>query len=148
MQEVIYGDLTRLSADLQEAAKGIPSLIREAHEAIAEDILSAVQGKIGGTGKVQRWQDSFVGSGGGYAAVRAKAKTYDAYNRAVGYITNAIEGGHRIRPPGKSKRYKPRIQKGKVPGKEMYAQTRSEAERIAYAAGERVMDTIADRLEE
>lgn len=47
-------------------------------------------------GKIRSWQGKFPGSGGGYAAVRAiPGKNDDGY--AYGYITNALENGHRVR---------------------------------------------------
>ena len=56
-----------------------PELIREARaEFFAEagaSLLSDVQGRIGGTGKIAGVQEYRVGSGKGYVAVRAKAKT-------------------------------------------------------------------------
>lgn len=47
-------------------------------------------------GKVRSWQGKFPGSGGGYAAVRAISGKNE-YGYAYGYITNALENGHRVR---------------------------------------------------
>ena len=43
-------------------------------------------------------QEVYTGDGGGYAAVRAKADT-ELRGYAAGYITNALENGHKVRGP-------------------------------------------------
>lgn len=81
-----------------------------------------------------------MGSGGGYAAVHPKPKTFHGGN-AVGYITNALENGHKIRKPsGKAKQYKPRIRVSKVDGYKFYADTRRDAPEIAVEIAEKKLD--------
>lgn len=85
-----------------------PEVIRQARaeffDETGEVLLEAVQRHIGGSGRVAGVQESHVGSGKGYVAVRPMAKTnLDGY--AAGYITNALENGHAVRPAsGKAKR--------------------------------------------
>lgn len=136
MQSVNLNDLDKYFTDL---LKKVPEERRAMFEEIAQATLTDLRGRIGGAGKVQRWQDKFVGSGGGYAAVRPKAKTYtDATGKgnryAVGYVTNAITGGHRT-PKG-----------GYVPGKGFYAETQAQAEKIAWAAMERFERRIQEAI--
>lgn len=88
--------ITQLDTYFAKLLKTIPDHRRAMFEELADEMLKDVKQRIGGAGKVQSWQDRYTGSGGGYAAVRAKAKTYtDTSPRyAVGYVTNAIENGH------------------------------------------------------
>lgn len=115
-------ELERLDQDLAQAIRQTPEIKREALAELGQQMLAQVRSRIGGTGKVQRWQHVHLGSGGGYVAVHPAENTKDGYGRAVGAVTNAIESGHKIRPPsGKAKRYTPRIHKARVPARQMYA---------------------------
>ena len=134
--------------DLEEIARrleGSVARLGEVRRRVLEDAggqaLSAVQAKIGGSGKVQDWQSVYLGSRGGYAAVRPKAGTYTGTGRRlypVGYVTNAIENGHRVRPAsGTAKRSRPsRAAVSFVPGKHMYLTTTTG--QIAAAAAEQI----------
>lgn len=131
----------------------VPEIIREARaEFFAEagaSLLSDVQGRIGGTGKIAGVQEFYVGTGKGYAAVRAKAKT-DIGKYAAGYITNALENGHAIREAtGKAKRErKSRADKDRVPGKYMYRDTAAqELEQLAETGARRIEALVAKKLE-
>ncbi len=111
MQSVTIRDLDKHFADL---LKKIPEERRAMFEELAQELLTDVRGRIGGAGKVQSWQESYVGSGGGYAKVWPKKDVYTESGGklyAVGYVTNAITSGHRT-PRG-----------GYVPGKHFYADT-------------------------
>ena len=129
----------------------LPRLRDLRRQALAEAgpaMLSAVRGRIGGTGRVQRWQETHMGSGGGYMAVRPRAETTDGHGYAVGYVTNAIEGGHRQEPG----RYVPAIQRKltreMVPGKYMYEMSGQELDRIAQRAADQVERGMARVMEE
>ena len=90
-----------------------PEVIRQARaeffDEAGEVLLEAVQRHIGGSGRVAGVQESHVGSGKGYVAVRPMTKTnLDGY--AAGYITNALENGHAVRPAsGKAKKKRPAV---------------------------------------
>lgn len=101
-----------------------------------------MRGKIGGTGKVQSWQQKYMGSGGGYTAVRPAANTYDRSGNAVGYVTNAIEGGHRVR----TGRGPSRAKMQRVSGKWMYRSTNHE--QIAAAARDQIERGMQKVLED
>ena len=154
MQIVMSDALEKEMSNLEAFRKALPEKRKAALELISQRLLSAVQEKIGGSGKVQGWQEGAVGSKGYYAAVRPKAKTFvrtqSGRKYAVGYITNAITSGHRIRPPGgRSDRYEPRIDSGRmfVPGKQFYAQVNNTAEAVASAAIDEMMDDLLEILE-
>lgn len=134
-------DLVKLDANLAQAARRAPEIKKEVLNSLGQNLLSQVRSNIGGNGKVQRWQHMHLSSGGGYVAVHPEEKISDAYGRAVGAVTNAIDSGHKIRPPsGKAKRYTPRIQKARVPAKSMYAKVLPEraAEQAAAQLGQRL----------
>lgn len=145
MPELDLSALTAFADALERAGKKFPEMRRELHEELAEAALDEVQDIMGG-GKVASWQESHVGSGGGYAAVRPKAKTFHK-GYAVGYITNAIEHGHAIRrPSGYGKNYRARIKKGYVLGKGFYRMARTKAEQITIEAAQKLLDEIANDL--
>lgn len=149
-------DLDRLVEKLAKSPKIIQEAKRQAFEEAAPRLKQAVDTAIGGTGKVQSWQGQYVGSKGGYAAVRPKAKTFTKVNGrgkryAVGLVTNAINSGHRFpSPSGKDKRYRPRIRSGRqsVPGRQFYQQAELQVPEIAQAAAQKVVDTLREHLEE
>lgn len=110
-----------------------------------------MRGRIGGTGRIQGLQDVYMGSGRGYVAVRAKAKTYvtdsNGKRYAAGAVTNAIESGH-IQIPGK---YVPaigaRLRDVWVRGKYMYRDSEPDAKRLAQEASARIAREVAEKLE-
>ena len=139
--------LEQLDARLAQAVRQAPEIKKELLTGLGEQLLSQVQNNIGGGGKVQRWQHTHLGSGGGYVAVHPAEGEKDAYGRAVGAVTNAIESGHRIPSPrGKAKRYRPRIKKARVPGKGMYARTAPQ--RAAEDAARQLGQQLIEPLEE
>ena len=139
--------LEQLDARLAQAVRQAPEMKKEVLTGLGEQLLSQVQNNIGGGGKVKRWQHTHLGSGGGYVAVHPAEGEKDAYGRAVGAVTNAIESGHRIPPPrGKAKRYRPRIDKARVPGKGMYARTAPQ--RAAEDAARQLGQQLIEHLEE
>ena len=142
--------LTRFAGKLDLAPGVISKGKRQAFEATAPKLKALVDKEIGGSGKVQSWQDSFVGSGGGYAAVRPKRKTWtDGSERyAVGYVTNAIENGHRVpKTIDRTQRYKPKLKsfaQTMVQGKYFYRHVRRsvEVEQVAREAVNQVAQVL------
>ena len=106
--------------EIQKRLEGYPEAMKKRAASSSrrpdEDALP-VRRRIGGQGYVANVQDQYVGSGGGYAAVRAKAKTY-LHGDAAGYITNALENGHKIRVPTSyaMRKQESRAKKDFVPG--------------------------------
>ena len=106
-----------------------------------------------GNGEAAGWQEAVVGSGGGYAAVRAKKETFardggSGEPYAVGYVTKSIENGHKQ----EKGRYVPALGKklvaDRVAGKGAYLAARQRAEEIAYQAAERFAKKIQAKLQE
>ena len=122
-----------------------PEVIRQARaeffDEAGEVLLEAVQRHIGGSGRVAGVQESHVGSGKGYVAVRPMAKTnLDGY--AAGYITNALENGHAVRPAsGKAKKKRrSRAKANRVQGKYMYRNTDQQEAKRAAEEGARIIE--------
>lgn len=146
-QEVDYSEVVAKLERIGGLRPEIKALRRAAVEKYGEELLGKVRGKIGGTGKVAGWQEKYPGSGGGYSAVRARAETYHK-GYAVGYITNAIENGHRVSPPsGRAKRYRPQIRKAKVPGLGFYRASQPDAQALADRAAAELTVAIAQMVE-
>lgn len=143
-------DLERLAADFNVLLHDYPEWRREMYEEMAQAVLEDVQSGFG-NGDVAGWQDKAVGSGGGYAAVRPKKETFTQNGKkryAVGYVTNAIENGHKQ----EKGRYVPALEKkltaDRVAGKGVYAGARQRTEQIAYQAAERFVKKIQQKLKE
>ena len=134
-------ELVAFAQKLDNVLPRLRNARRAALEDAGEEMLASVRGRIGGTGKVQRWQEKHMGSGGGYVAVRPEAKTYDGHGNAVGYVTNAIEGGHRVRTGSGPSRA--RMQR--VPGKWMYRGT--DSTQIAAEARDEIAREMIKSLE-
>lgn len=109
-QSVTVKGLDELIGSLQDVAEDFPRVRREFHEAVTEEIREEVLKSLGSraksnTGKVAGWQESVVGTLGGYAAMRPRKGKNGKY--AYGYITNALENGHAIsRPRNNRKGYR------------------------------------------
>lgn len=157
MQEarIDHSQLDRLAEKLAEAPEIITRAKREAIEAAAPKLKALVDEAIGGSGKVRSWQGTYVGSKGGYAAVRPRKETYlETKGRqrgaragpkryAVGYVTNAINQGHR--PPRNTAGYY--TSSRRVPGKQFYQRAQAEAEQVAQETGEQIVQALMDHLE-
>ena len=134
-------ELEILARQLGSSCETLQEVRRSALDKAGDKLLRAVRGRIGGTGKVQSWQERHMGSGGGYTAVRPAAKTYDRAGDAVGYVTNAIEGGHRVR----TGRGPSRARMQRVPGKWMYRGT--DPTQIAAEARDEIAREMIKSLE-
>lgn len=143
--------LDRLVESWDALVQRFPQEKRSALAAMGDELLQQVRGEIGGTGKVAGWQAPHVGSGGGYVAVRAKANTYQTTKGgkryAVGYISKAVEGGHKIRKPQGGKGYRPRIKVAAVPGRWSYDAVRRQLAGMSQEDVDALMTLITDGLE-
>lgn len=146
----------RLAQSWDNLTKRFQSEKREKLREVGQRALGEVQRNIGGTGKVAGWQAPHMGSGGGYVAVRPRAKTYQTTKGgkryAVGYVTNAIEGGHRTggqRPGPKAQgyKYRPRFHKAAVPGRWFYDTVRRQIGDMSKEDMDKLLGTIVDGLE-
>lgn len=154
-QSVKIDGLEHLQEDLKKLAEELPELRREAHERLAGQMLLEVRKNLSqraeaSSGTAAGWQESYVGTKGGYAAVRPKAGEFVEYKStkyAVGYITNAIENGHAIRrPSGSWKHYRARIKRRYVLGLKFYQQTGGKLEKMAIEEANRLADSIQKSL--
>lgn len=143
--------LAELDAKLDRLLKEFPEERRKLHEEIAQSIKKEVDTQISNTlndsrGKVRSWQVSYVGSGGGYAAVRPKGGQIGG--NSPGAITNYLEHGHKIRgPSGKSDRYRSRIKRIYVDGRHFYQRARRQVEVEAIKRAEALAERLAKRIE-
>lgn len=134
--------------EVQKKLDGFPEAMKQARgeffEEAGQKMLSTVRRRIGGQGYVANVQEVYTGSGGGYAAVRAKAKT-ELRGYAAGYITNALENGHAVRKPsGSAKRErKNRETSDRVAGKYMYHMTDADVVRRLTAEGAKEIEKKA-----
>lgn len=145
--QIDRSELERLVEKLERSPKALQQARRQAMAAAAPKLLSAVRSEIGGSGKVQRWQNAYVGSRGGYAAARPRAETYTESTKggkryAVGCVTNAINNGHKY--PSTKLGYRTRA--GTVPGKQFYQSAQAQAETVAREAAEQIVQALTDHL--
>jgi hypothetical protein len=152
MQNVDFSELISFDDELKALLEELPERRRELHARIGPVIKSEVDMQIAqsglndSSGRVKDWQGTHIGSGGGYAAVRATDKSTG--KDSPGAITNYLENGHKIREPsGNSERYRPRIKKTYVDGFHFYKNARSEAEAKALEAAEEYVKEISEKLE-
>lgn len=123
---------------------------RAIHERLGAQMLTGVRGNVAGMlndahGHVAGWQQKYIGSGGGYAAVRA-TDTASGPN-SPGAITNYNENGHAIRrPKGKTPRYRPRIYMLYVNGRGFYNAYRGQLNRMLQAEVDRWGNSVATRI--
>lgn len=135
-----------------------PEVIQEAKYKAFSDaapkLKALLDREIGGSGKVRSWQAQYIGSKGGYAAVRPRANTYTETNGrgkryAVGYVTNAINSGHKFPSPSGKQGYRPRIMSSRqtVQGKQFYQNAAAKVFNIAQAAVSQVVSALIEHLE-
>lgn len=148
-------ELERLIDRLDAAPGVLNAAKKQAIAAAAPKLKQAVDSQIGGSGKVRNWQDQFVGSKGGYAAVRPKKETYveikgrqrgfraPPKKYAVGYITNAVNSGHKW--PRNTWGY--RTGAGTVPGRQFYQRAQAQAGSVAREAVEQIVQELTRHLE-
>lgn len=152
MQSVDIKGLEELTENLNALLAKAPEARRKLHEELADMAKKEVDAQIVASGiqddqgKIREWQEEHVGSGGGYAAVRAaKGSTGD---NSPGAITNYIESGHKIRQPSSNaKHYKPRINMPYVEGRHFYQNAQRNVDAKAVQIAEQFAEKLADRIE-
>lgn len=141
--------------DFDSLLADIPNMRRELHTELSEVLKSELDSSISSSlndshGTIRGWQKETVGSGGGYAAIRAM-KGQSGKN-SPGAITNYLENGHKI-PPRRSvdgssgRKYRPRINTAYVSGRHFYASTGAVIEGKLISASETYCGKLAARLE-
>ena len=152
MQGIDTRELRELDEKLSDLLKRMPEKRRGLHERLGTEAKALVDSAIGGEGTVQGWQEKHIGSRGGYAAIRPKkgyVSTKKGKTYAYGYITNALENGHRTRgPSGTAKRHRlTRAEHVSVSGKHFYSAARTNLETKALKLAEEFLDEAARELE-
>lgn len=153
MQSVVIQGLDKVTKALED----MPQVIREARgevmEEMGKELLGTVQQRIGyltgsehrrGSAHVADVQEYRVGSGKGYVAVRPQADTHiDGY--AAGYISNSLEGGHKIHRPETSNSGSA-LKATRVAGKYMYRDSQLDAAQLADEAAKRIENAAVNAL--
>ena len=129
--------------EVQKRLEGYPEAMKKARseffEEAGREMLSTVRRRIGGQGYVANVQEV-------YTAVRAKADT-ELRGYAAGYITNALENGHKVRGPSNhpKRKRKSRREEGRdrVAGIYMYHMTDADVVRRLTAEGAREIEKKA-----
>lgn len=123
---------------------------REIHDKIGEQLKKEVDSQIDSRindshGKIRSWQKQYVGSRGGYTAVRPRPGK-DSHGYAYGYITNALENGHRVRI-SKNPKYRSKSKRFKVQGYKFYEASKSAAKRLGLEGAEELENWIKSKME-
>lgn len=150
--------LEGLTKDLDDLLKKMPEKRRALHEELAQLAKTEIDAQITASGindnggKIRSWQEPHVGSGGGYAAVRATDKGDSGHpstgDNSPGAITNYHESGYKTRKPsGNAKRPQPGKSKmAYVDGRHFYQKARTSMESKAIDVGNRFADDLAKEL--
>lgn len=153
----------------QDAIDQIPGLREELLAHVGTRIRSEVRQAIDVSvindsgGRLKAWQEFFIGSKKGYAAVRSKSEKIRAgYKRTqtkfqykgrtvdlnAGALTNFLSSGHKVRGPGgRAKRYVRRARMLRVEGADFYPKAKEEAEKIAMQEAEVVLRELEANLQ-
>lgn len=128
MPSIELKELEKFDKRLEEIINKIPEFKRQIHTEAAAMLKRRIDSAINtslsdSSGHIKNWQEEDTGSGGGYAVIRPKKGAVGA--DSPGAITNYLEGGHKIRPGGQGKDYRPRIKVPYVSGRHFYAEVRA-----------------------
>ena len=150
MQSVDFDDLKALDKHFTALLKKFPEKRKEFHAQMTERLVREVGQQIfmsglnDENGTVESWQGGRTGSGGGYSAVSAVIGKVGP--DSPGAITNYLENGHRIRPPGPSHRSRVRV--AYVNGYHFYKYTGELAQAIAANEAQKFVDEVSKMVEE
>lgn len=148
MQEIDLSEMQKFIDGLENFTKrDVRKLFREEHESARDEMLRLVRGELPGSRRVAGWQEKYVGSGGGYAAIRPEIGIHKGY--AKGHITNAIENGHlvRSRVSPKSHGYHRYTGRFRVEGLGFYAKARSNLKEVGQKHAKSLESKIKNGLE-
>ena len=139
--------------------------LKAAGNAILEEVQRSIvkEGINDSRGRVRRWQDMRVGSGGGYVAISpvddAVQITQSGKVSTARDITRYLNRGHGVREPSDpdSKKYKKRVQenmpisnRGKVyvPGRPFYSDPKRNSGEIARKAADDALSRLSDAIDD
>lgn len=151
MQGVTVSGLDQLGKTIDELLEQAPKRRRQLHEKIGEAVLGQVREEISVSihdshGTVAGWQQSFVGSKGGYVAVRPAGGI--SGDHSPGAITNYLNNGHKIRRPKTltGKYYRSRVKLPYVDGRHFYQSAAVQSEAAAIREAEAFADELVQML--
>lgn len=151
MQEVTTTGMDELGKTIDQVLKEMPGKRKKLHERIGDTILKQVKQQVSVSihdshGTVAGWQQVFIGSKGGYAAVRPAGGT--SGDDSPGAITNYLNSGHKIRRPKSltGKHYRSRVKRLYVDGRHFYQSAAVQAEAEAIREAEAFADELAEML--
>ena len=157
MPDVTVQGLDKLTRALEDVGKDAPQMQRRVHEQLGEELQRTVQTKVytvltRRTGKVGRWQVKYIGSGGGYAAVRPAEAP--AGPNGAGAVTNYIVSGHvkrvsrfwSAKQTRRTRTLRAKASGNWVSGRDFYAASRAEAPRLLERAANTLAEQIANKL--
>ena len=158
MQDIDTRQISDFDKVLNDLLDEFPKMRRELHEELGElakkEVDSAIPDSFtdenpGGGDKIRRWQKIYIGSGGGYAAVRpVGSKDGGGVGKnSAGAITNYLEGGHKTRGSKAQKPKKSSLKVAYVNGYHFYQTARSSVEAKAIKAAEQFANKLAGQLE-
>lgn len=147
MQSIDEGELARIGKRIDKLLKDAPSMRRKLHEQMGDVAYNAVMQEVSRstqrhTGNLQRWQSKYVGSGGGYTAVRAEKGLVG--KNSPGAITNYVNSGHRIRPSTTNRKRK--INVAYVDGRYFYQTSKRDLPEKLARLGEAFVNEMAGRI--
>lgn len=146
MPSIEKSDFRNLYAKIAEVEQAIPTVRRELHERLGEIAKRTVDAKIDASlndqhDKVKNWQRVFIGSKGGYSAVRATSEAVDGLDasgkNSAGAITNYLESGHSYKNDT-----------GYVSGRHFYRQAENELDSKVNAEAEAYINNLLKKLGE
>ena len=132
MQSVEFADLDKLDRKLEQLLAKAPEKRRTFHDKAAAVLKTEVDRSVGTSGlndshgRIRGWQQPDVGSGGGYAAIRAIKGETGA--NSPGAITNYLENGHKTTAKASVDTGRWRSKKFYVDGYHYYANARATLE--------------------
>jgi hypothetical protein len=156
MQSVDYKDLDALDKRFADVLEKLPEARRQMHEEAGAAVKRLVQAEIARSGlndshgKIRGWQEKYVGSKGGYVAVRpiGEGEGGGAGRNSAGAITKYLEAGHKTRrPSGGAKR--PRQSRAAKPYAKAYGfyqSARNQAQLVAIDAANQYAEQVAEGL--
>ena len=147
MQSIDEGELARIGKRIDKLLKDAPNMRRKLHEQMGDVAYNAVMQEVSRstqrhTGNLQRWQSKYVGSGGGYAAVRAEKGLVD--KNSPGDLPNYVNRGNRIRPSTTNRKRK--INVAYVDGRHFYQASKRDLPEKLAKLGEAFVSEIAERI--
>ncbi len=149
-------NLEQFAREMEEILRDFPEMRREMHKKAAVRLQREVRIQIATKlndedGTVQDWQDVSIGSGGGYAKIKAKKGRIGA--DSPGAITNYLENGHKARKPMKSQgerglwaNKRTARSRAYVSGRGFYHQARKQAATVLQQEAQNLMEEVRRRL--